>query len=86
MKKNSLPISRSKFTSSGHILLQYSSSEQNLFLQIIEKYKRIIEKSNTDVLREKETAWKEICNEFNSSSLVAQNVRIKFKHNVMLMN
>jgi len=79
-------MSRSKHTSSGHILLQFSSFEQNLFLQIVERYKRVIEKSNTDILYEKEAAWKKICNEFNNSSMITQSVRIKFKYNVMLMN
>ncbi|XP_072764481.1 uncharacterized protein [Anoplolepis gracilipes] len=52
----------------------YTSIEKNLFLQILQKYKHVIEckKSKHDTLREKEVAWSKICREFNNSSLVMQ--------------
>ncbi|KYQ46924.1 hypothetical protein ALC60_14062 [Trachymyrmex zeteki] len=55
----------------------YTPAEKNLFLQILNKYKDIIEckKSNVNTLREKEVAWTNICGEFNNSSLITQEVR-----------
>ncbi|XP_032682474.1 myb/SANT-like DNA-binding domain-containing protein 3 [Odontomachus brunneus] len=53
----------------------YTPAEKNVFLQILGKYKHIIEckRSCADTLRNKEAAWKEICDEFNNSSLIVQD-------------
>lgn len=55
----------------------YSDFERKTFLQILVKYKNVIEtkKSNAVTLREKEIAWAEICQEFNTSRLVTAEVR-----------
>lgn len=47
----------------------YTPAEKSLFLQILKKYKQIIEskKSTINTLREKEIAWSDICEEFNNS-------------------
>ncbi|KYN29137.1 UPF0439 protein C9orf30 like protein [Trachymyrmex cornetzi] len=56
----------------------YTPAEKNLFLQILNKYKDIIEckKSNVNTLREK-VAWTNICGEFNNSSLITQERNIQ---------
>lgn len=58
----------------------YTSTEKSLFLQILNKYKHIIEckKSNANTLRAKEDAWNEISEEFNNSLLILQEVRRNF--------
>ncbi|XP_071653648.1 uncharacterized protein [Temnothorax longispinosus] len=52
----------------------YTPIKKSLFLQILNKYKHVIEckKSNFSTLREKESAWNDICEEFNNSSLITQ--------------
>lgn len=48
-----------------------------MFLQILDIYKHIIEvkKSDCNTLKEKEAAWNEICNKYNESALISQEVR-----------
>ncbi|XP_071577175.1 uncharacterized protein [Temnothorax nylanderi] len=62
--------SKSKSSKSRH----YTPIEKSLFLQILNKYKHVIEcnKSNIDTLRKKESVWSDICEEFNNSSLITQ--------------
>ncbi|XP_067212205.1 myb/SANT-like DNA-binding domain-containing protein 3 [Linepithema humile] len=57
----------------------YTPAEKSLFLQILNKYKQVIEckKSNINTLREKEAAWDCICQEFNNSSLIIQERSIQ---------
>lgn len=56
----------------GNKSKHYTPAEKSLFLQILNKYKQIIEckKSNVNTLREKEVAWNNICEEFNNSSQI----------------
>lgn len=56
----------------------YTMMERKVFLQILEKYKHVIEVKKSDLhsLKDKEIAWNEICSEYNQSSLIAQEVRI----------
>jgi len=55
----------------------YTLLERKLFLQILEKYKNIVElkKSDATTLKDKDIAWSEICEEYNQSSLICQEVR-----------
>lgn len=55
----------------------YTSLEKKVFLQILEKYKNVIElkKSNAATLKDKDVAWSDICQEFNQSTLISQDVR-----------
>lgn len=54
----------------------YTSLEKKVFLQILEKYKNVIElkKSNAATLKDKDVAWSDICQEFNQST-ISQDVR-----------
>lgn len=56
----------------------YTNIERKVFLQILERYKQIVEikKSDTTTLKDKEVAWTEICATYNESSLIAQEVKI----------
>jgi len=57
--------------------------EKKVFLQILDLFKHIIEikKSDGSTIKEKDTAWKEICNRYNASALICQEVKAmkKFK-------
>jgi len=62
----------------------YTSMEKKkIFLQILDLFKHIIEikKSDGSTIKEKDTAWKEICNRYNASALICQEVKAmkKFK-------
>jgi len=61
----------------------YTSMEKKVFLQILDLFKHIIEikKSDGNTIKEKDTAWKEICNRYNASALICQEVKAmkKFK-------
>jgi len=61
----------------------YTSMEKKVFLQILDLFKHIIEikKSDSSTIKEKDTAWKEICNRYNASALICQEVKAmkKFK-------
>jgi len=56
----------------------YTPIERKVFLQILHNYKHVIERKKSDgtTLREKDVAWSEICNHYNQSSLISQEVRI----------
>lgn len=56
----------------------YTLLERKLFLQILNDYKHIIEvkKSNSTALKDKDVAWNEICNKYNQSTLITQEVKI----------
>jgi len=62
------PTSRSK---------HYTLIERKVFLQILEKHKSIVEikKSDATTLKDKDIAWSEICEEYNQSTLICQEVR-----------
>lgn len=68
-KEKSNPSSKNK---------HYTPLERKVFLQILDDYKHIIEikKSNSTTLKDKEMAWNEICNRYNESALISQEVRI----------
>lgn len=55
----------------------YTLTEKKVFLQILEKYKNIIEvkRSDATTLKDKDVAWNEICEEYNESSLICQTVK-----------
>lgn len=55
----------------------YSSIDKKVFLQILDLFKHVIElkKSDGNTLKEKEVAWKEICNRYNESALISQEVK-----------
>lgn len=55
----------------------YSLMERKLFLQILEKYKNVIEikKSDSTTLKNKDLAWSEVCKEYNQLALISQEVR-----------
>jgi len=57
----------------------YTSMEKKVFLQILDLFKHIIEikKSDGSTIKEKDTAWKEICNRYNASALICQEVKVK---------
>ncbi|XP_066590799.1 myb/SANT-like DNA-binding domain-containing protein 3 [Prorops nasuta] len=52
----------------------YSSVEKKIFLEILKKFKHIVEqkKSDSSTLKEKEYAWNEIVEEYNGSLLVCE--------------
>lgn len=56
----------------------YASLERKTFLQILNDYKHIIEvkKNDSSTLKDKEVAWIEICNKYNGSTLICQEVKI----------
>lgn len=51
--------------------------ERKIFLQTLEKYKHVIEvkKSNATTLKDKDIVCNAICEEYNQSSLICQEVR-----------
>jgi len=53
----------------------YTLLERKVFLQILEKYKNVIELKKCDsmALKEKDTAWNKICEEYNQSALISQD-------------
>jgi len=55
----------------------YTLIERKVFLQILEKYKNIVEikKSDATTLKDKDIAWSEIYEEYNQSALICQEVR-----------
>lgn len=55
----------------------YTPIERKVFLQILNLFKHIIEKKKSDnsTIKEKDAAWKEICNRYNESALISQEVR-----------
>jgi hypothetical protein len=55
----------------------YTSMEKKVFLQILEKYKNVVEtkKSDATTLKDKEMAWNDICEEYNESLLICQTVK-----------
>lgn len=71
-----------KYKKSKH----FTSLEKKLFLDILKRYKHIVEvkKSDSTTLKDKDAAWLEICNEYNSSQLVMQEVR-KLHNNMDLI-
>ncbi|KYM96998.1 UPF0439 protein C9orf30 like protein [Cyphomyrmex costatus] len=60
--------SKEKSSKSKH----YTTMEKKVFLQILDKYKHVIEVKKNDgtTLKDKDVAWGEICNEFNQSTLI----------------
>jgi len=64
--------SKEKSSKSKH----YTSIEKKVFLQVLDKYKHIIELKKNDgtTLKDKDVAWGEICNEFNQSTLICYEV------------
>lgn len=60
----------------------YTAVEKNMFLQILIKYKNIIEnkKSNANTLRKKEAVWEEIVKEYNNASCIVEGVRKQIVH------
>lgn len=56
----------------------YTPLERKVFLQILNDYKHVIEikKSDSSTLKDKELAWIEICNKYNESTLICQEVKI----------
>ncbi|KAM0726168.1 Myb/SANT-like DNA-binding domain-containing protein 3 [Formica fusca] len=50
----------------------YTPMEKKVFLQILEKYKHVIEVKKNDgaTLKDKDVAWSEICNQYNLSTLI----------------
>ncbi|XP_071581061.1 uncharacterized protein [Temnothorax nylanderi] len=64
-KENVKPTSKNK---------HYTTMERKVFLQILERYKHIVElkKSDGATLKDKDVAWIEICTAYNQSSLIAQ--------------
>lgn len=56
----------------------YTPMEKKVFLQIVEKYKHVIEvkKSDGATLKDKDVAWSEICNQYNFSTLICHEVSI----------
>lgn len=55
----------------------YTLMEWKVFLQILNDYKHIIEikKSDSVTLKDKDFAWNEICNKYNQSTLISQEVK-----------
>lgn len=62
--------------------------ERNVFLQILDLFKHIIEvkKSDGSTIKEKEIAWNEICNRYNESALISQDVRTMTIFNFLVNN
>lgn len=50
--------------------------ERKVFLQILDLFKHIVEikKSDGTTIKEKEVAWQEICDKYNASALISQEV------------
>lgn len=54
----------------------YTLMKRKVLLQILEKYKNIIEikKSDATTLKDKDIAWNEISEQYNQSALICQEV------------
>lgn len=54
----------------------YTLMKRKVFLQILEKYKHVVEtkKSDATTLKDKDIAWNKICEEYNQSALICQEV------------
>lgn len=52
--------------------------ERKVFLQILDSYKHVIElkKSDGTTIKDKDIAWKEVCNKYNMSALIYQEVKV----------
>ncbi|XP_070529790.1 myb/SANT-like DNA-binding domain-containing protein 3 [Cardiocondyla obscurior] len=52
----------------------YTQMERKVFLQILQKYKNVVEvkRSDATTLKDKDIAWSQICEEYNNFSLVCQ--------------
>lgn len=57
----------------------YSDLEKQLFLEILKKYKHVVESkaTNSSTLKEKSEAWIAITEEYNDSPLISTKVFIK---------
>lgn len=77
--KEKAPKSKSK---------HYTIIERKVFLQILQEYKHIIEvkKSDSTTLKDKECAWSEICNKYNQSTLICEEVRTTITNNASTCN
>lgn len=55
----------------------YTTLERKVFLEILDRFKDVIERKKSDntSLKEKEVAWKEICTTYNESAIITQQVR-----------
>lgn len=55
----------------------FTPLEKKLFLDILKRYKHVIEvkKNDFSTLKDKDVAWTEITKEFNTSQLISQEVR-----------
>ncbi|KYN00509.1 UPF0439 protein C9orf30 like protein, partial [Cyphomyrmex costatus] len=53
--------------------------ERKVFLQILDKYKNVIEikKSNATTLKDKDIAWSEICTKYNHSALICEEISVQ---------
>lgn len=56
----------------------FTPVERSLFLELLKDYAHIIERKKNDAasLQEKEDAWVMICDNYNSSSLITEEVNI----------
>lgn len=56
----------------------YTTMEKKVFLQILQEFKHVIElkKCDSATLKDKDTAWSEICTKYNQSTLICHEVRI----------
>lgn len=54
----------------------YSDLERQIFLEILKKYKHVVESKGTNsfTLKEKSEAWSIITEEYNNSSLIGTKV------------
>ncbi|XP_077265240.1 uncharacterized protein LOC143899110, partial [Temnothorax americanus] len=57
----------------------YTLMERKVFLQILKKYKNVIEikKSDATTLKDKDIAWNNICEEYNESTLISQEKNVQ---------
>lgn len=62
--------------------------ERKVFLQILDLFKHVIEvkKSDGTTIKEKEIAWEEICNKYNESALISQEVKTITTYNFLYNN
>ncbi|KYN50415.1 hypothetical protein ALC57_00052 [Trachymyrmex cornetzi] len=72
---------------SGSKNKHYTLMERKVFLQILNDYKHVIElkKSDSTTLKEKDLVWKEICNKYNQSTLISQNVNNYHKYTLLIL-
>jgi len=64
----------------------YSDLDKQVFLEILKKYKHVIEAKGTSSssLREKSEAWALIMEEYNNSSLISTKVHIYYFYTILL--